>query len=297
MRALDARGAPGLRQPTSTRSRSRHRLHGDVRGRRGRATAAGVGSTLNCTAAGTTRPTTFRWSATVTWPNMGKIKPVQRATSLVSPRASDVSNGRGSLVVTRARTRPARRAGAAVTVSAHGDAAVTDSRRLRDLPTTSTAGTTTVAWSKLRLRSTPDGSADRHGRDVSITNNTIASITPTLDLAAKITTTFKNENGGVPASATGQRRAGRHGHDAAGPSSRTSGSPAGDHGPRHQGRAGVTHSNLFPTTSGYGLSTPAAARATTRRSTSQDFNTKYPEALQDAVARRHGGRDGLPRTA
>ena len=227
-----------------------------------------TGATLNCSSSGAYAPY-LKVISTVTWPNMGNIKPIT-ATSLVTPRATDVYSGAGSLVVSVKNAAGQPVPGADVTVQ--GTTLTTDAAGCA-IYHFLTAGSSTVTWSKSGLIA-PNGQAVGTA-DVSITNNTIASITPLLDTAASATTTFKRDASGFPAVnwISGQATTGGTFYETKWAKT-TNGTSI-----KNDAAGTVNHSSLFPTTAGYGFYAGNCAGNDPSVYVS-NFGTTHPEAFK-----------------
>ncbi|HEY6762996.1 MAG TPA: hypothetical protein VI318_26075 [Baekduia sp.] len=152
---------------------------------------------LNCGSTGAASPY-LRITSTVTWPNMGTIPPIT-ASSLVSPRASDVEDGAGSLVVVVKNAASVGVSG--VQVTAGGQSATTDAQGCVIFHFLA-AGAVDVTWFKSGYVA-PDGSTTGTMTGVSITNGKISTITPSYDIPAKVTTQFtEDKTDGTEAGAT-----------------------------------------------------------------------------------------------
>jgi Tfp pilus assembly protein PilV len=231
-------------------------------------------TTLNCSSTGAYSPY-LRVTSTVTWPNMNGIKPVT-STSLVSPRASDVATGAGSLVVTvqNAQGQPVP----GTNVTAQGQTLVSDVDGCVIFHFLQ-AGVTTVTWSKNGYI-TPQGQ-DVGSQDVSIINNSIASLTPIIDIPGSITTTFKQDvTGTPPASAWLSGTA-----TTAGTFYQTiwAKGSANAIDVNNQSGPGFTNSKLFPTTSGYGVFA-GSCQGNDPSVYVKDFGTTHPLAFATPAA-------------
>jgi Tfp pilus assembly protein PilV len=200
---------------------------------------------LNCGSTGAASPY-LRITSTVTWPNMGNVPPIT-ASSLVSPRASDVEDGAGSLVVVVKNAASVGVPGVAVT--AGGQSATTDAQGCVIFHFLA-AGAVDVSWFKSGYVA-PDGNTTGTMKGVSITNGKISTITPSYDVPAKINTQFAEDLGGsTPATSWYASTISTGGTFLA-----TLPTLAGADAATlyNSGRvSGFQHANVYPVTAGYG---------------------------------------------
>jgi Tfp pilus assembly protein PilV len=229
-------------------------------------------ATLNCNSSGSYSPY-LKITSTVTWPNMGQVAPVT-ASSFVTPRASDVATGAGSLVaiVKDAHAQPVQGA----SVSVQGKTLTTDAEGCV-IYHFLTAGSTKVTWWKTGTIA-PSGQAVG-SMDVSITNNTIATITPLLDVPASIHTTIVRDDGKTPPTTaawiSGQATTGGTFFQTAYAQATNTGS-----GTSLKSNTGssFTHPSVFPTIAGYGVYT-GNCPGNDPTLYVQDFQTTHPRAF------------------